>query len=124
MQLKTGMALGMVVVSCGSEIVRIKPPLPQAYRTLGDGCIPGEPVTCPREAFLRGLEEAALVYQEAQLCQIDLQECRDLGNIDQALCAGQLQECEERASQRWIWGAAGTGIGALVVGLAFFLVGS
>jgi len=114
----------VMVVSCGGGIVRLKPPLPQAHLTLGDACVPGEPVTCPREVFLRGLEEAALVYQDAELCRVDLQECRELGIIDQSMCSGQLQECEERASQRWIWGAAGAGLGALAVGLVFFLGGS
>jgi len=107
----------MLVASCGGDIVRIRPPLPQAHRTLADACTPGDPVSCPLDVFLRGLEEAAMLYQGAEICRIDLQECRELGSIDQALCASKLQECQVKADQRWLWAIGGVLIGAVSAGL-------
>lgn len=101
----------------------LPPVTPEAYRTLGDGCTPGDPVSCPRDLFLRGLEEASEAYVIAETCRVDLNESREFNSIDQAVAAGRLQECEARASQRWLWGVAGLATGALTVGLIFLLAG-
>lgn len=95
----------------------LPPVTPPAHRTLGNACSPGEPVSCPRALFLQGLEEAALAYQMSEVCRVDLVECQKISSIDQAVYAGQLQECQVRADQRWLWAVGGTLIGAVAAGL-------
>lgn len=98
-------------------------PIPRAYLTLEQACEAKDgQVVCSQEGVLRAIDESAEAVIAAERCKLGLGAERAHRAVDQAACVEVAAELESARSQRWIWGAVGTAVGAIVTGLLVGLI--
>ncbi len=93
-------------------------PLVHFYATHDTGCPDNETVA----TALKGCVD---IDENSKVCQVDLKECHDLYFLDKSALLTDVDTLTSRvaalSSQRWYWGLAGIGVGALVLGLTLGL---
>lgn len=88
-----------------------------------DRCASGDPVTCPADVYVSGMEACISDWEAARVAAVELRLCRELSGIDRAEMATSIdalrRDVDTLRGQRWWWGVAGVALGVLLaVGIA------
>lgn len=118
-------ALALVAMMAGCHHrdpqVRYQPSDGTAWRAMIDRCEPGEPVRCPADVFRDGVRACIDDWEAARAGEVELRRCRELASVGEAEMRGTIDilrdTIERLRSQRWIWGAIGVAVGAILAGV-------
>lgn len=122
--LKTAL-LASILTSCSPTHTQRPDRGPDTWALMQQACTRTGPdlATCNVELLKTAMRIAAQAEADRDLCGIELEKCNDLADVDCALWAGKVSDCEARLASPWrspwLWGGVGLLLGTgLGLGLA------